>query len=47
MCKIKLAFILLVVGVFATGTAFGLTQESFDVKNPKMQEINKKCIMPT
>ncbi len=45
MCKIKWALIVLVIGVFATGTAFGLTQESFDVKNPKMQEINKKCIM--
>jgi len=34
----------LVIGIFTTGTAFGLTEESFDVKNPKMQEINKKCI---
>ena len=44
MCKIKWALMVLVIGVFTTGTAFGLTQESFDVKNPKMLEINKKCI---
>ncbi|MCP4118696.1 MAG: hypothetical protein GY737_25540 [Desulfobacteraceae bacterium] len=30
--------------VFTAGTAFGLTQESFDVKNKKVQEMNKKCI---
>lgn len=29
---------------FTAGAAFGLTQESFDVKNPKNIEMNKKCI---
>ncbi len=33
-----------VISFIVSGTAFGLTQESFDVKNPKMQEINKKCV---
>jgi len=44
MSLIRTALIVLVLGIFTVGTAFGLTQESFDVKNPKMQEINKKCI---
>jgi len=29
---------------FTSESVFGLTQESFDVKNPKVQEMNKKCI---
>ncbi|MCP4291585.1 MAG: hypothetical protein GY780_07095, partial [bacterium] len=45
MFLIRSAFIVLILGIFAAGTAFGLTQESFDVKNPKVQEMNKKCIM--
>ncbi|MFH1152179.1 MAG: multiheme c-type cytochrome [Pseudomonadota bacterium] len=35
---------LTVLWVFTAGTALALTQESFDVKNPKVQEMNKKCI---
>jgi len=30
--------------IFTAGTALALTEESFDVKNPKVQEMNKKCI---
>lgn len=44
MITIRSTFVLLILVVFTAGTAFGLTQESFDVKNPKNQEINKKCI---
>ena len=44
MYLIRPVFIGLVMGIFIAGTAFGLTKESFDVKNPKVQEINKKCI---
>ncbi len=40
----RTTFIMLILVIFLTGTAFGLTKESFDVKNPKNQEINKKCI---
>ena len=35
MYLIRTALIVLVLGIFTVGTAFGLTQESFDVKNPK------------
>jgi len=45
MYFIRTALIVLVLGIFTVGTAFGLTDESFDVKNPKVQELNKKCIM--
>ncbi|MCB2182344.1 MAG: hypothetical protein KQH63_09985 [Desulfobulbaceae bacterium] len=34
----------LILGAFTTGTAFGLTKESFDVKSEKNKEMNKKCI---
>ncbi len=34
----------ILVSVLTWGTAFGLTQESFDVKDKKVQEMNKKCI---
>jgi hypothetical protein len=44
MITIRSTAILLLLVVFTAGTAFGLTQESFDVKSPKNQEINKKCI---
>ncbi len=40
----RTAFIMLILGIFMTGSAFGLTDASFDVKNPKNLEINKKCI---
>ena len=36
--------VLIILGVFTTGTAFALTQASFDVKDPTNQEMNKKCI---
>ena len=45
MYLIRSAFIVLILGIFAAGTAFATTQASFDVKNPKNQEINKKCVM--
>ena len=45
MFLIRSAFIVLILGIFAAGTAFATTQASFDVKNPKNQEINKKCVM--
>jgi hypothetical protein len=35
---------MLILGFFTGGAAFGLTQESFDVKNPRNQEMNKKCV---
>jgi hypothetical protein len=44
MITIRSTMVLLLLVVFTAGTAFGLTQESFDVKNPKNQEMNKKCI---
>ena len=44
MYWIKSVFVMLIMGAFVTGIAFGLTKESFDVKNPKVQEINKKCV---
>ena len=45
MYLIRSAFIVLILGIFATGTALATTQASFDVKDPKNQEINKKCVM--
>ena len=45
MVLIRSAFIVFILGIFAAGTALATTQASFDVKNPKNQEINKKCIM--
>ncbi len=44
MYLLRSAFVVLLLGVFVAGTAYGLTQESYDVKNPKVIEINKKCI---
>ncbi|MCP4689146.1 MAG: hypothetical protein GY859_13915 [Desulfobacterales bacterium] len=44
MFRIRPAFLVLILLIFAAGSAYGLTQESFDVKDPKVQEINKKCI---
>ncbi|MDM8536987.1 multiheme c-type cytochrome [Desulfobacterales bacterium HSG17] len=41
---IKKACMVLLMVIFASGTALALTQESFDVKNPKNKEIEKKCI---
>ncbi len=45
MYLIRSAFIVFILGIFAAGTALATTQASFDVKNPKNQEMNKKCIM--
>ena len=36
--------VMTLLGFFCAGSALALTQESFDVKNPKVQEMNKKCI---
>ena len=36
--------IFMIISVFTSGTAFALTKESFDVKNEKNIEMNKKCI---
>ena len=44
MNLIRSVFIVLCLGILTYGVAYGLTQESFDVRNPKVQEINKKCI---
>ncbi len=41
----KWTLIIIFLGIFTAGSALALTQESFDVKNPKNQEINKKCII--
>ena len=39
------AIVVLIAGGFLySGWAWGLTQESFDVRNPKNIEMNKKCI---
>jgi len=45
MYLIRSAFIVFILGIFAVGTALATTQASFDVKNPKNQEINKMCVM--
>ena len=45
MYLIRWAFIVLILGTFTAGNAFGLTKESFDVKNPYVKELNKKCTM--
>ena len=44
MTVLRSLLIFMVVSVFTAGAAFALTQESFDVKNPKNIEMNKKCI---
>ena len=44
MQPIRQAMVLLIVGIFMAGSAFALTKESFDVRNPRTQEINKKCV---
>ncbi len=44
MNTIRSIMIFLFLVLFSTGTALGLTQASFDVKDPKNQEMNKKCI---
>ena len=44
----KFSFRWLIIGILGcflcTGTAWALTDASFDVKNPKNQEMNKKCV---
>jgi hypothetical protein len=40
----KSLLIFMMGSVFTAGMAFGLTQASFDVTDPKNQEMNKKCI---
>lgn len=42
--QIKKACLVLFVLFFTSSAALALTQESFDVKNPKNKEIEKKCI---
>jgi hypothetical protein len=44
MIVLRSFLVLLMVSVFTAGSAFGLTQASFDVKDPKNREMNKKCI---
>ncbi len=44
MKLIRSAFTVFVLGLFMAGTAFGSTKASIEVKNPRIQEINKKCV---
>ena len=44
MTVLRSLLIFMTVSVFAAGAAFALTDASFDVKNLKNREINKKCI---
>ena len=44
MAVLRSLLMFMILSVFTTGAAFALTQESFDVKNPKNIEMNKKCI---
>lgn len=32
------------LGMFMIGNAYALTDESIDVRNPRIQDINKKCV---
>ena len=38
MTVLKSLLVMTVLGMLTAGTAFGLTQASFDVKNPENQE---------
>jgi len=44
MAVLRSLLIFMILSIFTAGAAFGLTQESFDVRNPNNQEMNKKCI---
>ncbi|SDU53268.1 Seven times multi-haem cytochrome CxxCH [Desulfobacula phenolica] len=44
MMVLRSYLIFVMISVFTAGTAQALTEASFDVKNPKNQEMNKKCI---
>ena len=44
MAVLRSLLIFMILSIFTAGAAFALTQESFDVRNPNNQEMNKKCI---
>jgi len=44
MLIVRTVVLMSIAMLIMAGSAMGLTKESFDVKNPKNQEINKKCI---
>jgi len=43
--RFTLFICLIGIGIFYSDLVFALTKESFDVRNPRIQKINKKCIV--